>query len=546
MDDRLSDLAGLGRRPAETWRARGWWGRLPLWQRVGETAASTPGKAAVIDGEVSVTYGELWERAGRLAGALAAQGVGSRDVVLVQLPNWNEFPLCVVAIELAGAVFAFCPIQWDLRETVRALRLTRPKLWITTRVPRPGDDRGGLIREAIGAMGGTAPACILVRSAPTEGTVALADALSADPPAELRGGQGSDPLEIAVTSGSTGDPKGVLHIHDSALATVDSTIERQGFGPADIVHLAVPVGHTFGYFYGVRCALQMRGTLLLQERWDAATMVELVARHRATVSLGPSAFLIDLLALPPREIARLGSVRVFTHSGDSLPVPVVRKAVEAMPFRISRALGMTEFGHACSTDAATPVEQTIESLGTPQPEMRIEIRDDEDRPVPAGREGRILVSGPFLFTGYLTEERLNQDVLGADGFFDTGDLGLFGNDGSLRITGRVKNVIRRGAETVPVSLLEDTIASHPDVINAVVVGVPDPRLGEVPVACVQPRPGSHLALADIQTLFERARITKKFWPTDLRLVETWPIGATGKIDRRRIAADIQATMGRGQ
>jgi acyl-CoA synthetase (AMP-forming)/AMP-acid ligase II len=546
MDERLSDLAGLKRRPAERWRQSGWWGREPLWQRVGETAAATPDRPAVIQGDTQLTYRDLWDRASCLAGALANHEVGARDVVLVQLPNWHEFPLCVVAVELAGAVFAFCPIQWGLRETIRALKLTRPKLWITTRAPRAGDDRGDLIRDALAAMAEAAPICVLARSAPTENTAGFADALAADRLSPLRGGRGGDPLEIAVTSGSTGDPKGVLHVHDSALATVDSTVERQGFGPTDMVHLAVPVGHTFGYFYGVRCALQMRGTLLLQERWDAATMVALAARHRPTVSLGPSAFLIDLLALPPSDIARLGSIRVFTHSGDSLPAPVVRKAVQTLPFRISRALGMTEFGHACSTDASTPLEQTVESLGTPQREMHFEIRDENDRPVPAGTEGRILVSGPFLFAGYLTEERLNQDVLGADGFFDTGDLGLFGNDGCLRITGRVKNVIRRGAETVPVSLLEDVIASHPDVINAVVVGVPDTRLGEVPVACVQVRPGSNLALPEIQALFERARITKKFWPADLRLVQSWPIGATGKIDRRRIAADIQTDRGEGR
>ena len=175
------------------------------------------------------------------------------------------------------------------------------------------------------------------------------------------GGRDCDPLEIAVTSGSTGDPKGVVHVHDTAILTVDSTIQRQKLGASDIVHLAVPVGHTFGYFFGVRCALQAKGTLLLQQRWDAREMIELAKLHKPTVSLGPSAFMIDLMGMKPQELSPLASLRMFTLAGDSMPAPIVRRAIESMPFRISRALGMTEFGHVCSTDIDTPVQACIEN-----------------------------------------------------------------------------------------------------------------------------------------------------------------------------------------
>jgi len=266
--------------------------------------------------------------------------------------------------------------------------------------------------------------------------------------------------------------------------------------------------------------------------------VDLAAKHRFTVSLGPSAFIIDLLGLARDRLEPLSSLRVFTQSGDSLPAPVVRKAIETLPFRISRALGMTEFGHACSTDAQTPREAVIETLGTPQPEMTFRIRDDDGREVPAGSEGRIVTSGPFLFAGYLSDDGLEQKVLDDSGFFDTGDLGSIDEAGYLRITGRIKNVLRRGAETIPVSLLEDVIASHPDVVHAVIVGVPDERLGELPVACIQLKPNHNLTLADINRLFEREKITRRFWPSDLRIFERWPLGATGKIDRRMILAEI--------
>ena len=545
MDLRLQQLDGLERRPIALWRERGWWGRAPLWERVERTATAEPGRAAVLDAGHVLTYGSLWSSALRYAAAIRSAGLGRRDIALVQLPNWHEFVIAAVAAEISEVVFAFCPVQWGLRETTRALQLIRPKLWITTRSPRSNDDRGALITEVLQAAGKSALTTVLLRSGSLPSAQRAENWLPAFDLPERRmfdPGHGTDPVEIAVTSGSTGDPKGVLHVHDSAILTINSTIQRQAITASDIIHLAVPVGHTFGYFYGVRCALQAGATLLLQERWNAGQMAELVATHKASVSLGPSAFLIDLLALGSAALEPLASLRLFTHGGDSLPSPLVRNLMEAMPFRISRAFGMTEFGHACSTDARTTREQCMRSVGTPQSEMMLKIQDDAGRDLPPNQEGRIVVSGPFLFAGYITPDTINQDVLSLGGFFDTGDLGIVDEEGCLQITGRVKNVIRRGAETIPVSLLEDLIASNPAVIHAVVVGIPNFRLGEVPVACVQLKPGCTLSLDDVGAMFEAERITKKFWPADLRIFNEWPVGATGKIDRRLIAERVQASV----
>lgn len=543
MDPRLRDLPRLALRPRDAYIAQGAWGRTPVWELVRDTARQTPGKPAVIDADGAWTYDDLWREARRYAAAMTTAGLGPRDIALVQLPNWREFAALSVACELTRVVFAFCPIQWGLRETSTALALIRPRAWFTTTRPRAADDRSELIRAAWGSTD-SKPQLVLLRSDGLDCGRKAADwlAMATTVPADDQrdGGRGQDPLEIAVTSGSTGEPKGVLHVHDSALATVGSTIERQGIASTDVIHLAIPVGHTFGYFYGVRCALQARGTLVLQERWDAEDMLALARAHGVSVSLGPSAFLLDLLALPPAKLAALGGLRLFTHSGDSLPAPTARRAQDTLPFRISRALGMTEFGHTTSTDARTSTERAIDSLGTAQPEMEIAIADTDGKRLPANTEGRILVRGPFVFAGYLTRERLNEDVLDADGFFDTADLGFLDEAGCLHITGRVKNVIRRGAETIPVSFLEDVIAALPQVAHAVVVGMPDPRFGEAPVACVQLRASASLAYAELAAEFEARGVTKKFWPVRMELIDAWPIGPTGKIDRRMIIETIAA------
>jgi acyl-CoA synthetase (AMP-forming)/AMP-acid ligase II len=356
-------------------------------------------------------------------------------------------------------------------------------------------------------------------------------------------GSGLYPLEIAVTSGTTGFPKGVVHAHDTALNTVQSTIDRQGITDQDVIHLALPVGHTFGYFYGVRCALQSGGTVVLQEPWEPGHMAELARAHGITVSLGTAAFIIDLLNAGDDVRRALDGMWLFTQSGDALPGPVAERANKELPFRISKALGMTEFGHVTSTDAASPLERIFDSAGTTQAEMEIEIADEHGARLPTGQEGRILVRGPAICAGYLRPDGTIDDVVDDDGFFDTGDLGKFDEEGYLRFTGRLKNVLRRGAETVPVADLEDVLSSHPDVVHAVVIGLPDERLGDLPIACVEVRPGASLTMDDVRELFEGQGITRKFWPTDLHIVDEWPTGPTGKSDLRQLLAEYQQAVG---
>jgi acyl-CoA synthetase (AMP-forming)/AMP-acid ligase II len=459
----------------------------------------------------------------------------------VQLPNWREYVALVVGVEAAGAVFGFCPATWGARETARALDLIQPRLWFI------GAGREAFRDQFVAQCFSEAkarPRAVGVRLSSSDAVTGFGEWLGADTALEpSAGGRGNDPVEVAVTSGTTGAPKGVVHVHDSALATVQSTIVRQEIGPEDTILLGIPVGHTFGYFYGVRCALQSGARLVLQERWDVEEAVELIERWQATVSLGPAACVIDLLALPESDRTRLASMRLFTQSGDALPRPVAERAAAHLPFRISRALGMTEFGHVASTDAHSDPERVFDSAGSPQPGIAIEIRDSAGQPLPAGETGRVFVSGPFLFSGYLHPDRLDTNVLDASGFFETGDLGWLGPDGYLHITGREKNVIRRGATTIPTSAVEDAIAAHPDIAHAVVIARPDERLAEVPIACVQMLAGRKpLDLEALKTHLASLGMTRTFWPEGVLLVDEWPVGATAKIDRRAL---LDAVMAQG-
>jgi acyl-CoA synthetase (AMP-forming)/AMP-acid ligase II len=549
MPRTILSLPSLESRPKAEWEARGWWGREPLWRRVRDRAATQRRKVAVIDETGSLTYGELWEAVLEGARALRGAGLNRGEIVLTQLPNWREYVIILLACEVSGAVFSFCPIKWGSRECARALDLLRPRLWVTCS-EFLGDGRMEVINAALEAAAEPVET-VFVRDAVNEFRTwsEVVDAAPAPVPAMTgeeaiaNAGVGLYPLEIAVTSGTTGHPKGVVHAHDTALDTVQSTIDRQGIGEEDVIHLALPVGHTFGYFYGVRCALQAGGTVLLQERWDPRSMAELARAHGVTVSLGTAAFIIDLLGAGEDVLRALDGMWLFTQSGDALPGPVVERAHKELPFRVSRALGMSEFGHATSTDADSPVGRIFDSAGSAQAEIEIDIADADGKRLPPGSEGRILVRGPAVCAGYLRPDGTIDDVVDGDGFFDTGDLGKLNEEGYLRVTGRLKNVLRRGAETVPVADLEDVLSSHPDVVLAVVVGLPDARLGDKPIACVELRPGASLTMDDVREWFGGQGITRKFWPTDIHLVGEWPTGATGKSDRRLLLAEYQKALG---
>lgn len=538
----ILSLPTLSRRPQKEWEDKGWWGQKPLWKRVKEQSYLNPNKMAVIDETGHLTYSELWQEAVRCSSALNHANLQKGNIVLIQLPNWREFCSIMIACELANIIFAFCPITWGFRECSRAIKLLKPSIWITTDNDLK-EDRKELL-ESCRSEGHYDLEVLLLRSS-SSGFKSWEDLVKKAPlldnmKATRDSGVGLDPLEIAVTSGTTGDPKGVVHSHDTALLAVQSTINRQGISSNDVIHLALPVGHTFGYFYGVRCAFQASCTLVMQEKWDVNRMAKIVQETGGTIALGTAAFIIDIINAEKAVKNDLKSIWLFTQSGDNLTNPVIERAIKTLPFRVSRALGMTEFGHITSTDANTSDQKLISSTGSPQKEMEILIADNNGDPVLFDKPGRILVRGPSICAGYLQKSGEIIDVVDELGFFDTGDIGCLDAENFLRVTGRGKNVLRRGAETIPLTDLEEVLCSHPDIGHAVVVGIPDDRLGELPLACIQMRGSTKINISEIQLWFQKQGITRKFWPKDIHIVDCWPKGPTGKIDGSHLLNDYMS------
>jgi len=533
----------LTREQVDRYTAAGHWRNHVLREYVDIFRDQEPDKPAVIDGQVTLTYAQLVEEADQVAWSLLERGTRRGDVISVQLPNWSEFVVLLLAVERIGAVLNPITPILRARELHQILEIGRARMFVVPGRFR-GFDRVEMALE-LRRMVSSVEQIVVVRGRTPDGTIAwdeltcgtrlreehrrLLDWLRPD---------ANDVAELAFTSGTTGVPKGVLHTHNSVLCTVGSTLRRQALSRRSVVHVVLPVGHNAGYFYGVRIALQAGATMVLQETWDPADMARLIERHRVTFTMGATTHLIDFLDCQASKQHDLRSLEVFMCGGASIPPTVAELAVRRLPGRFCPVFGMTEHGHSTGTDASTPLEKVLSTDGSFQPEMVGRIVDEVGREQPPGQEGRLWVRGPFNFVGYVQGRAFTAPYFDANEFFDTGDLAYVDRDGYLRITGRVKNLIIRGGEKIPVKEIEDLLAAHPAVREVVLVGVPHPRLGERAVACVRLWEGKTLRLDEIKHFLDERRVTKRFWPEGLVVYDDLPRTASGKVQNFRLREDL--------
>ncbi len=524
-------------RSALAYRRAGHWADRVLLDYVTGHAATDPNKPAVIEEERTLSYERLLQSVDSAACALLDLGVSRGSVVSVQLPNWSEFAVIMLALERIGAIIN--PLTPILRENELGtiLRLAHSQILFV-----PDKYRGFSHADMAVALKTGLPHLehvVAVRGRARPGVFRWEDLVENAPPhvKDLEPAQSGadDIIELAFTSGTTGEPKGVLHTHNTALATVGSTIKRQSLTPNDVFHVATPVGHNAGYFYGLRIALQSGGTAVLQPTWNPEEMGNLVEAHSVTFTMGATTFLIDFLDSGRIEQRDLASLRVVTCGGAPIPEAVAKEFERRLPGRLCPVFGMTEMGHSTATDATSPRTKALTTDGSPQPEMQMKIVDDEDQPLPSLRQGHLKFRGPFLFAGYVQGLDFTRTQFDDEGFFDTGDLAYHDEDGYIRITGRAKDLIIRGGENIPVREVEEVLAAHPKVAEGVVVGVPDERLGEKAVACVRIKDGcAPVTLEELRNHFASARVTKQFWPEDVINLDHLPMTAAGKTQKAEL------------
>jgi acyl-CoA synthetase (AMP-forming)/AMP-acid ligase II len=370
---------------------------------------------------------------------------------------------------------------------------------------------------------------LTVRAEPLAGQRAL-ESLEAEPSAPLAPSP-LGPHEVSFvlyTSGTTADPKGVLHT-SSTLAGLNAA-QRAVFGRPedDRGLLQFPLMHIGGVAMFVRAPLQHGTSTVFMETFDPALSIDLIERWQVTGAGGPPAILQAMMAAPNFTREKMRSVRLSGSGAADVSPELIRTVAERFGCFAYRSYGMTECPMVTSGRPGDPAEACHGTDGRPSPGCTVRVVDDAGRPVPAGVEGELELFGPQLCVGYL-DPALNA-AFTADGFIRSGDLGVVDTAGFVRITGRRKDVIIRKGENLSAKSIEDDLAEHPDVAEVAVVGVPDPQSGERVCACVVLKPGaSDLTLAGVRTFMQSRGTMMQKIPEQLELLDTLPRNATGKV-----------------
>jgi 3-phosphoshikimate 1-carboxyvinyltransferase len=463
-----------------------------------------------------LSWSALHSEVERLATRLLELGVARGESVAFQLPNRLEFVVIALATLRIGAaceplmpIFRERELQFMLRESAARVLFVPDQF--------RGHDHAGMahaLRDAVSSLE----------------HILVIDGLSARRPSageelQTRGAEPTDIAQLLFTSGSTGEPKGVLHRHEVLDGAADAHIRHFGLGADDVIYVPSPLAHQTGFLYGMWIAIRLGVPQVLQDVWNAELGVEAMRRYGVTFVQAATPFLADLTALGERPEA----LRTFVATGAAIPRELARAARKTLRAEVGGAWGTTE---SCLGTAFAPGEEpelSWQTDGRPLEGVTLRVVDDRGEPLPAGAEGNFEVRTPWLFDRYLNRPEATAEALTADGFYRTGDLARLGTDGHMRITGRVKDVINRGGEKVPVAEIEQLLFAHPAVREVAIVAMPDERLGERACAFVVLEPGAELDLEGIRAHLDSHRVSKTYWPERLETIDSLPKTPSGKI-----------------
>jgi len=527
-----------------SFREAGYWLDKSVDQLLTEAVAKTPDKVSIVadradrEQAVRLTFRELESRANRAATSLLRLGVGRGDIVTVQLPNWWEFVVTAFACSKIGAVMnPVMPILRE-RELVYILNFCKAKVFIVPKTYR-GFDYAAMAQ----GMRGDLPDLQHVIIVDGDGPDSFERALLASDPGKLPPGLAPDDMSVLMfTSGTTGEPKGVMHTSNSLIACCKALTGRFGLDSSDVMLVASPVGHMTGYAAIVLLSVYLGGTMILQDVWEAKHGVSLMAREGVTYTAASTPFLGDICEAVKAGAPHPKDLRSFLCGGAPIPSVLIERAANELGLKVCSLWGMTEILSGTLTEPSRAGEKSATTDGRAQDGMEVRIVDLDGRPLPAGQSGRLLVRGAQMFKGYYKRPELH--TFDSEGWFDSGDLAYMDEDGYIRISGRVKDILIRGGENVPVVEVENLLYKHPAVAAVALVGFPDARLGERGCAFIVPRPGSTIDLAAVQAYLSDCKMAKQFWPERVEAITDLPRTASGKIQKfklKEIAAAFAET-----
>ena len=418
----------------------------------------------IVDGDRRIGADELSAMVSSLAGALRVRGIGRGDVVAWQLPNWFETVVLYRAAWTVGATAAPIHHQAGAGEVAHMVGQLDPTICFAA----PGQPLGELAPAVpVRDGGGTFEALLSGGLTGDPGTAGVA----------VAGPSRSDVALVMFTSGSSGVPKGVIQTHRGLSYKMRLMVDVHRLGVDDVSLMPLPMAHVSGLLNGLLVPAAAGMTTVLMERWDPAVGLELIERERVSFMVGPPPLFTALMDRPDFSSERVSSLRVLSTGAMGVSTEFVGRSTRELGAQVKRSFGSTELPTIATTFADDPFERSRDTDGRVVGEGELRTIDpttgDEAK---AGLAGEVVYRGPEMLHGYLDRAATEATIRG--GWFHTGDLGVLDDDGWLRIVGRLKDTIIRGGENIAPAEVQHVLEAHPGVRQAVVVGYPDPAVGE--------------------------------------------------------------------
>jgi 2,3-dihydroxybenzoate-AMP ligase len=533
---------------AETYNKFRWWSGLTFGDILDRAADIHPEKEAFVDGKTRLTYAEAREKTNKLAIGLMDLGIQPLDRVLVQLPNWNEFVFSYFALQKIGAITVLLIDRYRQFEINHLISITGATSWIvpsrykkTDYVPIINDvlKEHPELEHIITVRGHGDQ-----KSFSSLEQVIEAAELTEDNLARLAD-QRPDPMQVAhmgPTGGTTGAPKIVPRTHNSLITGTEYCSKSWDQSNEDINLIAGPIGHDLTFSKGFIGGIITLGKIIFLDSTDDQEVCETIEREKVTSIIWVPTLAQRMLQYRDLDRYDLSSLKKMHSAGGASHPDLVRNVTERLKMKFYNGYGGTE-GMTTITRTTDDLEIICTTVGRPTcPYDIYKVIDKDGNELPLNTQGELVLKGPGVFTGYYNNPEENKKVFTEDGFFRTGDVAKIDEKGYITITGRIKEMINRGGESISATDIEELISRHPDVAAVAVVPMPDPVMGERVCAYIQPKAGAQLSFDKIISFLKGQKASVLQLPERIEFIDAMPYTGAQKMDKKSLREDIEKKL----
>ncbi len=525
-----------------------WWLGL-TWGDIFDKASDLyPEKEGLVDDTARFKYKDLREKVDRLAISLMALGINERDFVLLQIPNWHEFIIAFFALQKIGAIVVLLIARHGLDEINYLCSLTHPVAWIGPDHYRNIDYLP--IIKSLMEKNRELKHILSVRASENRSWIPMEKLIDAGKLTpnnrKALADRRPDPMEVSIilpTGGTTGLPKAVPRTHNDYIASIEYHSKAWEITSDDVILTVAPVSHAQGMHTGVGGAFFNDAKYVLTDSTKAEDICRVIEREKVTAFPTVPALVQRMVTLEKLRDFDLRSLKKIYAGGAPSTPELVKSVYEKIGSKFVNAFGSAE-GTGVMTRLDADFETICTTVGKKDcPYAQLKIVDQYEKEVSPGQEGELVSKGPNIFTGYFKSPEDNQKTFTKDGFFKTGDLAKIDESGTVMITGRIKETILRGGETISAGGIERLISSHPAVAEVAVIGMPDRILGERICAYIELKARTTLTFEELLSYLRSAGASVLQLPERVEFIDALPLTKVGKADKKALKEDIKNKLG---